>query len=42
MTLLPSVSENEWDHRMSAGVKGGPANCIRIDQVAAALKQINL
>ena len=30
--------ENEWDHRISAGVKDGPADCIRIDEVAAALK----
>jgi len=29
--------ENEWDHRISAGVKEGPADCIRIDEVAAAL-----
>ena len=27
--------ENEWDHRISAGVKEGPADCIRIDDVAA-------
>jgi len=32
--------ENEWDHRISAGVKEGPADCIRIDEVAAALKKI--
>ena len=32
--------ENEWDHRLSATVKEGPADCIRIDEVAAALKQI--
>ena len=31
--------ENEWDHRISAGVKEGPADCIRIDEVAAALKK---
>jgi len=30
--------ENEWDHRISAGIKEGPADCIRIDEVAAALK----
>jgi len=23
--------KNEWDHRISAGVKEGPANFIRID-----------
>jgi len=32
--------ENEWDHRISATVKEGPAYCIRIDEVAAALKQM--
>ena len=32
--------ENEWDHRISAGVKEGPADCIRIDEVTAALKQM--
>ena len=31
--------ENEWDHRILAGVKVGPADCIRIDEVAAALKK---
>jgi len=31
--------ENEWDHRISARVKEGPADCIRIDEVAAALKK---
>ena len=30
--------KSEWDHRISAGVKG-PADCIRIDEVAAALKK---
>ena len=25
--------ENEWDHRISAGVKEGAADCIRIDEV---------
>jgi len=29
--------ENEWDHRTLTGVKEGPADCIRIDEVAAAL-----
>jgi len=29
--------ENEWDHRISAGVNEGPADCIRIDEVVAAL-----
>jgi len=33
--------ENEWDHSISAGVKEGPADCIRIiDVVAAALKKM--
>ena len=30
--------ENEWDHRISAGVKEGPANCI--DEVAASRKKM--
>jgi len=32
--------KNEWDHRISAGVKERPAKCIRIDKVAAALKKM--
>jgi len=32
--------ENEWDHGISAEVKEGPADCIRIGEVAAALKKI--
>jgi len=35
--------ENQWDHRISAGVKEGPpgpVDCIRIDEVAAALKKM--
>jgi len=32
--------ENEWDHRMLATVKEGPADCISIDEVAAALKNM--
>jgi len=32
--------ENEWDHRILPGVKEGPADCIRIDEVAAALKKM--
>jgi len=32
--------ENEWDHGILAGVTEGPANCIRIDEVAAALKKM--
>ena len=31
--------ENEWNHRISAGVKEGPADCIRIDEGVAALKK---
>jgi len=31
--------ENEWHHRISAGVNEGLADCIRIDEVAAALKK---
>jgi len=29
--------ENEWDHRISAIVKEGPADCVRVNEVAAAL-----
>jgi len=32
--------ENEWDHRIAAVVNEGPADCIRIDEVAAALKKM--
>jgi len=32
--------ENEWDHGISADVKGGPAECIRIGEVVAALKKM--
>jgi len=32
--------ESEWDHRISATVKEGPADCTRIDEVAAALKKM--
>ena len=31
--------ENEWDHGISAEVKEGPADCIRIGEVVAALKR---
>jgi len=31
--------DNEWDDRILAGVKEGPSDCIRIDEVAAALKK---
>jgi len=30
--------KNEWDHRILAGVKEGPADGIRTDEVAAAMK----
>jgi len=32
--------ENEWDHGISAEVKEGPADCIRIGEVVAALKKM--
>ena len=32
--------ENEWDHSISTTVKEGPADCVRIDEVAAALKKM--
>ena len=32
--------ENEWDHKISAEVKEGPADCIRMDEVRAALKEM--
>jgi len=32
--------ENEWVHGISAEVKEGPADCIRISEVAAALKKM--
>jgi len=31
--------ENEMDYRILAGVKEGPADCIRIFEVAAAMKR---
>jgi len=31
--------ENEWDHRIPAEVREGPTDCIRISEVAAALKK---
>ena len=46
VTLLSSVlsnvmnEENEWDHKISAEVKEGPADCIRMDEVRAALKKM--
>jgi len=32
--------ENEWDHKLSAEVKEGPADSIRMDEVRAALKEM--
>jgi len=32
--------ENEWDHGISAKVKEGPADCIRIGEVAAVFKKM--
>ena len=32
--------ENEWDHGISAEVKEGPAGCIEIGGVVAALKKM--
>ena len=32
--------ENEWDHKISAEVKEGPADCITMDEVRAVLKKM--
>ena len=32
--------QNEWDHKISARVTEGPADCVRINEVAAALKRM--
>jgi len=32
--------ENEWNYRILATVKEGPADCISINEVAAALKNM--
>ena len=32
--------ENEWDHKISAEFKEGPADCIRMDEVRAVLKKM--
>jgi len=32
--------ENEWDHKISAEVKEGPADCIRMAEVRAELKKM--
>ena len=34
------IEENEWDHKISAGVKEGAADCIRIAEVRAVLKKM--
>ena len=32
--------ENEWNHKISAKVKEGPADCIRMAEVRAVLKKM--
>jgi len=32
--------ENEWDHKILAGVKEGRVDCIRISEVTPALKRL--
>jgi len=32
--------QNEWDHKISAEVEEGPADCTRMDEVRAVLKKI--
>ena len=32
--------ENEWDHKIPAEVKEGPADCIRMAEVRAVLKKM--
>jgi len=32
--------ENVWDHKISAEVKEGPADCIKKDEVRAVLKKL--
>jgi len=32
--------DNEWDHKISVGVKEGPADCSRIAEVRAVLKKM--
>jgi len=34
--------ENEWDHKISARLKEGPADCIRIAEVRAVLKKMKM
>jgi len=40
MEKLLMNEENEWDHKISAGVKEGPADCIRIAEVTTILKKM--
>jgi len=35
---MHECEKNKWDDTISTGVKEGPADCITIDEVAAALK----
>ena len=32
--------ENEWDHKISAEVKEGPADCVRMAKMRAVLKKM--
>ena len=32
--------KNEWDHRISAGVKEGATDCVKTNEVTAALKRM--
>jgi len=36
---MDKLMNEEWDHKISAGVKERPADCIRIAEVRAALKK---
>jgi len=36
VTLTLTSDDLEWDHIISTEVKEGPADCIRINEVAAA------
>jgi len=33
------MNEDQWDHEVSSSVKDGPADCIVIPEVIAALKR---
>ena len=37
---LKMNEENQWDHEISAELKEGPADCIRIGEVVAALEKM--